>query len=577
MGTVAYRDYTYFYEDEYGSEKLFDYRENIKDFTRIPMHSQPNSIDTLFKEAFGILGSATGEDAELRTALFFAFILVVNRHMMNAKPVTMACVGDLPESYVQYCRQALTRMHPDSALECYDSIASMPLKQYDVFLDMAYLSDDSWEEFLSCKEKLSENSRLIVLTKLGEDRPDGADKYNFGRIDVLTTLNEAVEAPFEDYEGKILGGSVKRSIRTIASICPHDFAYNNYELTKDICVNPYLFFKRKNCKLYMVGLEKSADYPFKKYVEGPEFVELEDYGIESKLAWLEEHVSEIDLLMLFGSYRNNIKVAARYKELKPDGVIYIGLDASAFWINNIPKYEKEVDEFYKNCDIKGTSAVVMQRFIKKKWDMDTAVIRIGYYPFGVEAGIVPDYPSKKKRIVTVSRVGRREKRIDVMMEAFAKAYNEHPDWELRLIGPIEEAFMDYVENFFEERPYLENVITLTGPIYDKEQLHNEFLEASIFALSSESEEFTNAIPEAMSAGCAIISTKVDLVDDITNFGKCGLSSSINDVDAMAANMEKLFADEKLLRFLQENAYENYLEKHDYNKISDKLYELLLRV
>ena len=327
----------------------------------------------------------------------------------------------------------------------------------------------------------------------------------------------------------------------------------------------------------MVGLESGVDYPFKKYVEGPEFVELKDYSIESKLAWLEEQGPEIDLLMLFGSYRNNMKLAARYKEIRPEGVIYLGLDASPFWINNIPKYEKEVDEFYKNCDVKGTSAVIMQRFIKKKWDMDTAVIRIGYYPFGMKRGIIPDYSAKSKRVITVSRVGEREKRIDVLMEAFAKAYERYPEWELRLIGPIKEDFMEYVEIFFEERPYLENVITLTGPIYDKEQLHNEFLAASIYAMSSESEEFTNTIPEAMSAGCVILVTRVDLAEEMTNLGKCGLTSPINDVDAMAANMVKLFGDEKMLRTFQENAYENYLERHDYNKISDKLYELLIRV
>ncbi|SFB95137.1 glycosyltransferase [Butyrivibrio sp. YAB3001] len=580
MGRIIYKGFSYYFEDELREKKLFDYLDNIKDFTRIPMHSAANSIDTLFKEMHNILNEYYAGEKDWINVCFFSLILLINRHMNSAEPVRMACLGNIPECITTYYSEAIRRMHPDSQMELFDSIECLPDEKYDILIDF----ESSWQnladrvyELKNIKNALSDNYRLILVGPKVDIGDEKLERYDFGSVSVYTCGCDATEPLTSDYERRITENTVKREIKTIASICPHDFAFVNYELTKDICVVPYLLHKLKGCRLYTVGLEKNGDYPLKKYVEGPAYIELDSYDIDSKLKWLYENGKTIDCLMLFGTYYGNMRLAEEYKRIRPDGVIYLGMDATAFWINNIPIHDDAVGEFYRNCDLKGTTTLTMQEFILKKWGMDTAVVRMGYYPFGVGKIQEPDYSKKKKIVLAVGRVGAQAKRHDILLKAFAIAYKENSGWELRLVGPIEESFFEFLDSFFAENPYLEDSVKVVGPIVDKRLLHEEYLQASVYALSSESEEFSNSVTEAMCTGCAIISTKVDLYEEITNYGKCGLSSPINDANAFARNMLKLFSDKDLLEDMCRQSYINYVERHDYVKIIDKLYELLIKV
>ncbi|SFB95220.1 glycosyltransferase family 4 protein [Butyrivibrio sp. YAB3001] len=580
MGSVICEGYSYYYEDGSRKEEIFDYLDNISNYTRIPLHSFDNSVDTLFKEMYTILEDCYAFDNDLISALFFSFILLVNRHMNSPKPVRLACLGNIPKHVTNYYSEAIRRMHPDSHTELLDSLEYLSDAKYDILIDIEKSGQELSERIYDIEQisqVLSDNYRLILVGPQVNLENEKLKKYDFGEVSVYTCENDASEGVTSDYEKRITENVVKREIKTVASICPHDFAYVNYELTKDICVVPYLFHKLKGCRLYMVGLEKGGEYSLKKYVEGPKYIELDSYDIDSKLNWLCENGKAIDCLMLFGTYSGNMRLAKEYKRIRPDGVIYLGMDANAYWINNIPIYDKAVSEFYKNCDIKATTTRIMQKFILKKWGMDTAVVRMGYYPFGVDSTEEPDYSKKKKIVLAVGRVGAHQKRYDILLQAFAIAYKENSDWELRLVGPIEESFFEFLDIFFAENPYMEDAVKIVGPINDKRQLHEEYLQASIYALSSEGEEFTNAVTEAMCTGCAILSTKVDLYEEITNYGKCGLSSPIDDANAFAQNMLRLFSDKDLLNDMCRQAYINYVERHDYVKIIDRLYELLLKV
>lgn len=577
MGEIIYSDFSYYYEGEGISEKLFDYRESIKDYTLLPMHSFDNSIDGLLKRAHAALSERyAGTDPSLLVTFFMTYLLIITRHMEEPEPVNVLCLGKELEWISTYISEDIQKMHPESLLQFAEDTTEAFDKRFDLIIafDEKKYSASDFFEFV--KKHSTVNNRAILITDDIELNYDGGSRYIFERYMVLTR-HEKTSAEFniDKYAKKL--GSPKRTIKTVAAITPHDRPFNNYELIKDIGAVPYLFYKNKGCKVYMVGIDKDDIYSFESYVQGEELVRLNDYSLESKINWLNEYGKDIDCLMLFGTYRNNMIVADKFKELKPDGVIYLALDASAFWINNIPRHEKDVDEFYEKCDIIGTSTVPLQAFISKKWKMDVRVVRCGYYPFGLTEMMTPVYGKKKNVILTVGRVGTQHKRTDILLQAFAQAYSGISDWELRIVGPVENDFYGYIDEFMQENPYLEDSITFVGEIEDKERLHREFLDSKVFILSSEQEGFPNVIPEAMSAGCAILVTDLDNSDEMIDYGNCGLKAPINNIQKISDNIRLLCNDKEMLKRMCENSYRNYQEKFDYNLIIDMLYDELIRV
>lgn len=588
MGEVIYSDFSYYYEGEGISEKLFDYRESIKDYTMIPMHSFDNSIDAVFKRIHGTLAERYAwNDPDLISVFFMTYILLVTRHMEEPDPVRVLCCGKHLDWISRYIDIDIKLMNPGSTVRFVEDISLVSEEKYDVVIEFCPPGTQLMAHFEKLKNNISGNCRWIFVGNISETISAEWNKYIFGGYEIITRqeikYSESKRENLEDFEKnedgykKIMAAAPKREIKTVAAITPHDIPFTNYELIKDIGAVPYLFYKNKNCKVYMVGIDKDAEYSFAQYVQGEELVKLPDYSIDSKLGWLNEYAKDVDCLMLFGTYENNMIVAKAYKNLNPEGVIYLGLDASAFWINNIPRYEKRVDEFYKNCNIIGAAARPIQRFISKKWKMDVSVVRCGYYPFGIKKVEKPNYDKKKNILLSVGRIGSQAKRNDVLLQAFAMACKDIDGWELRLVGPVEEEFYGYVDNYISEHPYLEDCITFTGEIEDKELLHQEFLNAKIYVLTSEQEGFPNVIPEAMSAGDAIITTNIDNSDEIIDYGKCGLKSPINNAKEIAGNIKRLCNDEPLLRRFCDNSYKNYQEKFDYNIIVDRLYDELIRV
>lgn len=577
MGEIIYSDFSYCYEGEGISEKLFDYRESIKDYTFLPMHSFDNSIDGVLKRAHAALTERyAGTDPSLLVTFFMTYLLIITRHMEEPEPVNVLCLGKELEWISTYIAEDIQKMNSGSRMQIAEDITEVFDKKFDLIIAFDEKKYSASEFFEFVKEHSTGNCRAIFITDDIELDNDGCSRYIFGNYLVLTR-HEKTSAEFciDKYVKEL--GNPKRTIKTVAAITPHDRPFNNYELIKDIGAVPYLFYKNKGCTVYMVGVDKDDNYSFENYVQGEELVRLDDYSLESKIRWLNEHGKDIDCLMLFGTYRNNMVVADKYKELRPDGVIYLALDASAFWINNIPRYETNVDEFYKKCDIIGTSTVPLQKFIAKKWKMDIRVVRCGYYPFGLSEMMAPVYEKKKNVILTVGRIGTNQKRTDIMMQAFAKAYPEISDWELRIVGPVENEFYGYIDEFMQEHPYLEDSISFAGQIDDKELLHQEFIDSKIFILTSEFEGFPNVIPEAMSAGNAIITTDIDNSDEVIDYGNCGLKAPINNIQKIADNIRSLCNDEAMLKRMCENSYRTYQEKFDYNLIIDNLYDELIRV
>ena len=132
-----------------------------------------------------------------------------------------------------------------------------------------------------------------------------------------------------------------------------------------------------------------------------------------------------------------------------------------------------------------------------------------------------------------------QKGFDWLVDAWAKAEPEHPDWTLRICGDGEERadLEARVARLGLER------LEMPGSCTD---MADQMSRAAIFALSSRFEGFPLVLCEAMSKGMAPVSFDcptgpAELIED----GRNGLLVPLGDIDALAAALGRMIRDAEL--------------------------------
>ena len=148
----------------------------------------------------------------------------------------------------------------------------------------------------------------------------------------------------------------------------------------------------------------------------------------------------------------------------------------------------------------------------------------------------PQPAKSERRIVTAGRLAR-EKGFDLAIEAFARVAGRHPDWKLQILG--EGPDRDDLERLIQNHG-LQDRIGLPGWISDPSAM---MLTADLFVLPSRYEGFPNALLEAMACGLPTISFRCESGPaDIVRDGHDGLLVPAEDVEALAAAMDRLMSD-----------------------------------
>src|SRR3712207_5332155 len=147
------------------------------------------------------------------------------------------------------------------------------------------------------------------------------------------------------------------------------------------------------------------------------------------------------------------------------------------------------------------------------------------YKYLEEKQIKYNFNEKENTILSVTRVGAEEKNTQMLIEAFTSIENiETLGWKLKIVGPIEEEFNEYINNYFKNNPKMKDIVSFTGAIQNREELFNEYKKAKIFSLTSNFESFGIAFIEAASLGDVIISTDVGIAKELISKGKIGRAS-----------------------------------------------------
>ncbi len=356
----------------------------------------------------------------------------------------------------------------------------------------------------------------------------------------------------------------------------------NVNLIKDMGMIPYKLYERYGYHSTVVTY-KNGEYPYiENEVKGLkiDFVKrrLKNFSIDGAL-YLKSNAKNIDVLHIFHVTMSSVIYAYTYKYYNPKGKIYLKLDCSHKLVERILKLNRItydlLNKFLNKIDL--ISVEQQSIFLNLKELLPNQQHKMINLPNGIDydylnsINIKYDYSLKENIILNVARIGAEEKNTKMLLEAFASIDEEiREDWKLILIGPIEEEFKSYIDNFFYENPELEEKVIFKGNIEQRKELYEYYLKAKIFSLTSDFESFGIAFVEAAALGDIIIATDVGIAKEIV-IKDNGRLVPPKDKEALKGALEEYIKREDF-KELSKFTYELCKDRFDWNKLIDYLYE-----
>ncbi len=347
------------------------------------------------------------------------------------------------------------------------------------------------------------------------------------------------------------------------------------QLTKNVGLVPYLFYKKYGFRSVMVT-GRGGPYPsLDTYVKGLEMARMDSPDRQCLLEYIKEHAGDMDVFVMHGADPFYYPLLGLYRTLRPEGKVYLELDPNSWWMNRIPVDEPKFRRFLSRCDVIGASCRRMQAYLSAKWPCRIDYLPNGYYDFA-GGDVRADFGRKENIILTVGRIGTKQKCNELLLEAFALVAKELPEWRLRLAGNVEKDFSEnFKRKYFERHPGLRDRVDFLGPISDKKKLMEEYRRAKIFALTSEQEGGTpNVVAEALYGGCYMVTSDIDGSADVVDSGACGDVFPVYDVGALADVFRRVCRDPERLLAGGRRAEAYGRENFDFLKIAARLYYLL---
>lgn len=323
----------------------------------------------------------------------------------------------------------------------------------------------------------------------------------------------------------------------------------NVHLLKDVGMIPYMMYKYQKYDSELVCYNND-DYTYlNNEVKGLKINFINKYfksDIINGSIFLIKNSKQIDILNIFHCDFKSIIWIFIYKIFNNKGNIYLKLDAN----NDIKKIKNRNIKNYikklalKKCKLVSIELKELYDFLSLNTELNIKYISNGCYRKTINNEL--KYSDKDNVICTVGRIGTKVKATEVLLEAFALVESDIKEWKLRIIGPIESNFYEYIDSYFFRYPHLKNRIQIIGNITDRALLESEYDKAKIFALTSLWESFGIVIAEAMASGCYIISSDIAAARQITNEGEFGSYFKVGDFKELSKIMAYICNNDKFI-------------------------------
>lgn len=167
-------------------------------------------------------------------------------------------------------------------------------------------------------------------------------------------------------------------------------------------------------------------------------------------------------------------------------------------------------------------------------------------------------------ILSVGRFNDYIKRVDRILECFAKVSNCQQNAKLWLVGPcprdekIAKLNNRSIDQMINEYGIDETKINFIGKVGN---VKDYYAQASLLLLTSDNEGFPNVVNEAASYGLPIVCNAIPGIEDLVVNGLNGFVSPQDDIDGLADNITELLSDVELRNDMGKKAA-NHVRKYD---------------
>jgi glycosyltransferase involved in cell wall biosynthesis len=302
---------------------------------------------------------------------------------------------------------------------------------------------------------------------------------------------------------------------------------------------------------------------------------------------------KISVLNLFHFNAENIFYTILYKLLNPAGKVYLKLDI------DIPFYEKSAhffnagrNNFFKiflftkliqplffnlvhtiSAESKTGIDYFSGRFKPPFKKMLLLPNGVDEDQIGHNIAAVKKYNEKENIIISVGRIGTRQKNNEMLLNALKVI--ELNDWTVHFIGTIEETFNPVIESFFNENPGKRGQVFFTGHTSSPVELYEYYNRAKIFCLTSEDEGFPLSACEAAYFGNYLVLTDhIYCFDELTDGGKNGTKIQLNNITELSDCLTQLITNPTALEATYEKATVYAKANLTWQAIIPKLYDRL---
>jgi len=231
-----------------------------------------------------------------------------------------------------------------------------------------------------------------------------------------------------------------------------------------------------------------------------------------------------------------------------------------------------INECYNYCSKIIATSDILKKNIIKKFNVDTNKITLIPNPADTERFLPKkDLTSGPFSFIAVALL-RHEKRLDILIKAFAKLFKDNTNIVLTIIGDGKEK--DKLK-LLSHKLNVNKRINFIG--YQKKSAVSDILRNhDAFVLTSEVETFGVAIVEAMSVGLPVIATKCGGPESIV-LPEIGILVETNDENKLCAAMDRIIKnyDNYESSVIRKIALKTYGNKSYANKIRNAINSVLL--
>lgn len=334
------------------------------------------------------------------------------------------------------------------------------------------------------------------------------------------------------------------------------FIFNHFEtehLGKDVFLLPYYLGKRLSLDVNIVYPKTKTNSNFPSTHNNVTFVPLEYkksiFSLVRTFNFYKYLVSiskSTDIFIRFHLTLHTMLMVILYKVLNTSGLAYVKLDINPNQIKPLKGLKKILYPLFIHfvdvisCETSYTYSLLGDLYGKNSLFFK----KLEYLPNGFDEELLRslnleeyDFESKENLFINVCRIGSEPKNTQMILSALEKI--DLFDWKFYFIGPIEDGFKMYIDDFFKRNPFMVDKVIFTGPIYDKGELWRYYNRSKVFVMTSRWESYGLVFNEAKRFKNYLLSTRVGAFDDLCEKGKYGLYIEQDDDETLSKIMTEI--------------------------------------